>query len=191
MAITTTSVLTVLIDAFLWPASETLFRWRNILVSASSWLYAERPQIYKGTDEIMFSPIVTIIVFPSFLFVVNLSASRWNNSFLLDGSLRNFPQSRTIASIKTVNTDVVVIAISLYNQLDLEKLWIEFGNGIHLRWLPIHEYMSVLGEDTCKTLPIWFAFTCCDTVSGFHGRGKKMAWNTFKSYPPISSTFKR
>ena len=39
--------------------------------------------------------------------------------------------------MKTVDTDVMVIAISLYSHLDLEELWIEFGNGIHLRWLPI------------------------------------------------------
>ena len=32
-------------------------------------------------------------------------------------------------SIQTVDTDVVVIAVSLFRQLNIEKLWIEFGTG--------------------------------------------------------------
>lgn len=29
--------------------------------------------------------------------------------------------------IRTVDTDIVVIALSMFQQLDLEELWIEFG----------------------------------------------------------------
>ena len=49
-------------------------------------------------------------------------------------------------SLKTVDTDVVVFAISLFHKLDLEELWIEFGTGDNLEWLPIHEYAENLGE---------------------------------------------
>ena len=40
-------------------------------------------------------------------------------------------------SIRTVDTDVVVIAVSLFHELNVDKLWIEFGSGRNKRWLPI------------------------------------------------------
>jgi len=70
-------------------------------------------------------------------------------------------------------------------QLDLEELWVECSNGVHLRELPIHEYASKLEGEVCKVSPLWFAFTGCDTVSGFRGRGKKMTRNTLQSHHPV------
>ena len=64
--------------------------------------------------------------------------------------------------IRTVDTDIVVIAIALYDGFDLDELWIEFGTGINQRWLPIHEYSLNLGKEVCDALPVWFAFTGCD-----------------------------
>ena len=93
-------------------------------------------------------------------------------------------------TLKTVDTDVVVIALSQFHKLEIEELWIEFGTGTNLHWLPIHEYANNLGESTCQAMPVWFAFTGCDTVSSFFGRGKKIAWNTLKSYPAVIDTFK-
>eukprot|EP00112_Aurelia_sp_Birch-Aquarium-sp1_P011752 Seg2473.2 transcript_id=Seg2473.2/GoldUCD/mRNA.D3Y31 product="hypothetical protein" protein_id=Seg2473.2/GoldUCD/D3Y31 len=79
-----------------------------------------------------------------------------------------------LLSIRTVDTDVVVIAMHLFRKLNIEELWIEFGTGRHKRWLPVHEYVASLGDDVCAALPFWSAFTGCDTVSSFAGRGKKM-----------------
>ena len=93
-------------------------------------------------------------------------------------------------SLKIVDTDVVIIAISLFHKLDIEELWIEFGTGFNLEWLPIHEYAENLGESICQAMPVWFAFTGCDTISGFFGRGKTLAWNTFKSYSAATDAFK-
>ena len=66
--------------------------------------------------------------------------------------------------MKTVDKDVVVITISPFHKLDLEELWIEFGTGVNLEWLPIQEYAENLGESICQGMPVWFAFTGCDTV---------------------------
>ncbi len=41
----------------------------------------------------------------------------------------------------------------------------------------------------CLTLPVFHAFTGCDTVSAFAGRGKKTAWETWKSFPEVSDAF--
>ena len=92
--------------------------------------------------------------------------------------------------MKTVDAEVVVIAISLFHKFDLEELWTEFGTGFNLEWLPIHEYVENLRESICQAMPVWFVFTGCDTVSTFFARGKRVAWNTFKSYSAATDAFK-
>lgn len=94
-------------------------------------------------------------------------------------------------SIRTVDTDVVVIAVSMFRELNIEKLWIEFGTGRKKRWLPIHSYAAKLGENVCRGLRFWYAFTGCDTVSSFCGRGKRISWDVWKSYPGVTDTFVR
>ena len=94
-------------------------------------------------------------------------------------------------TIVTVDTDVVIIALYHYFDINLEELWIEIGVGKNKRWLLIHQYAKNLGESICRALPFWFTFTGCDTVSSFSGRGKKTAWNTWQSYPEITEAFVR
>ena len=36
-----------------------------------------------------------------------------------------------------------------------------------------------LGWKVCHALPFFHAFTGCDTVSSFHGKGKRKAWDTW------------
>ena len=96
-----------------------------------------------------------------------------------DGSLKNIKK----ISILTVDTDVVVIAIHHFPNLDLEELWIEFGCGKSRRYLPIHQYVQALSRSICSALPLWYSITGCDTVSTFSGRGIL--------YPEIISTFER
>ena len=59
--------------------------------------------------------------------------------------------------IKTVNTDVVIIAISKFTSLQLEELWIELGVGKNRRWIPVHRIVSTLGENKCSALLYWYA----------------------------------
>ena len=40
--------------------------------------------------------------------------------------------------IRTVDTDVVVIAISVIHKLDISSLWIAFGVGKNFRYIPVH-----------------------------------------------------
>ncbi len=52
--------------------------------------------------------------------------------------------------IKVNDTDVVVIAISILpslQELGLQKLWIAFGQGKHLKWIPIHDIVSAIGPE--------------------------------------------
>ena len=40
-----------------------------------------------------------------------------------------------------------------------------------------------------QALPIFHAYTGCDTVSSFNTKGKKTAWETWKTYEDVTSTF--
>jgi len=88
-----------------------------------------------------------------------------------------------------VDTDVVVIAISTFKDINPDELWLAFGTGAKFRYIPIHEVVTNLEPRICSTLPMFHAFSGCDTVSSFNGRGMKTAWNTWKVYPDVTEVF--
>ena len=66
-------------------------------------------------------------------------------------------KGQKIAKIRTVDTDIVVIAISLFNKLTIFKLWVGFGSGKSYRDIPIHSICELLGpEKKCSTT----SFSC-------------------------------
>ena len=66
---------------------------------------------------------------------------------------------RSVA-IKTVDTDVVVLAIScIKTVVGLEELYIAFGTGKQFKILPVHQIVSNLGTSICKALPLFQALT--------------------------------
>jgi ABC-type transport system involved in cytochrome bd biosynthesis fused ATPase/permease subunit len=46
-----------------------------------------------------------------------------------------------------------------------------------------------LGPDKSRVLPLFHAFTGCDTVSAFGGKGKKSAWEAWNVYPNLTKAF--
>ena len=92
-------------------------------------------------------------------------------------------------SIRTVDTDVVVLAVAAAQRHGNTEIWIAFGTGKSFRFLAAHEMARILGPDRCIALPMFHAFTGCDTVSFFGGRGKRTAWDTWRSYNDITSIF--
>uniref|UniRef100_H3B1L6 Uncharacterized protein n=1 Tax=Latimeria chalumnae TaxID=7897 RepID=H3B1L6_LATCH len=77
-------------------------------------------------------------------------------------------EGNKINMINANDTDVIVVAISVLStlkELGLEKLWI-----------PIHEIVSAIGPAKVSGIPCFHAFSGCDIVSVFHGKGKKSAW---------------
>ena len=75
-------------------------------------------------------------------------------------------------NIVSSDTDVVVIGVVVFDDLNMDHLWMTFGKGKYLRWIPIHDIVRSLGPRS-KALPFFHAFTGCDTVSAFVGKGKK------------------
>ncbi|CAC5394392.1 unnamed protein product [Mytilus coruscus] len=90
-------------------------------------------------------------------------------------------------SIKTVVTDVIVIAISVFKDTKADEIWIAWK---HFRYIPIHDIAQSLGPLKSRILPIFQAFTGCDTVSSFAGRGKKTAWDIWNAFPRGLDTHK-
>ena len=44
-------------------------------------------------------------------------------------------------------------------------------------WYNIVFVINELGTDVCKALPFFYAFTGCDSVSSFNGKGKCTFWD--------------
>ena len=65
------------------------------------------------------------------------------------------------------DTDVVVISLYAFFDLGIDQIWFEYGFGKHRRWVAIHTYVSVLGEEVCRALPFWYVLTGCGTVLSF------------------------
>lgn len=68
--------------------------------------------------------------------------------------------------IRTVDTDVVVIAVAVMSELPEDtEVWIAFGTGKDYRYIPVHSIFKSLGPLKSLSLPVFHAFTGCDTVS--------------------------
>jgi hypothetical protein len=77
----------------------------------------------------------------------------------------------------------------IFWRLSCQQLWVAFRVGNHFRYLPIHDLVHALGPQKALALPFVHAFTGCDTVSAFVGRGKKTCWDVWKKYPEVTDTF--
>ena len=95
--------------------------------------------------------------------------------------------------VRTVDTDVVVILIGVF--LDIAAtyptadVWVAFGMGNNHKLFHINTICETLGEQRSKSLPIFHAFSGCDTTSSFNGKGKKSAWQAWNVFPEITDTF--
>ncbi len=91
--------------------------------------------------------------------------------------------------IRTVDTDVIALAVSVVHRLDLQELWIEFGTGKNHRYISINDISNAIGALKSSSIPFVHALTGCDTVSSFLGHGKKGAWDTWNSFPAVTPIF--
>ena len=81
-------------------------------------------------------------------------------------------------TIVSSDTDVVVLAIAVYPDLNIDALSLAFGKGNNFQWMSIDDICKSLGA-RARALPFFHAFTGCDTVSAIVGKGKKPAWQAW------------
>ena len=89
--------------------------------------------------------------------------------------------------LSTVDSDVLVLAVSSVVLLENTELLVAFGTGKHLGYVPVHDIATTLGGEKARALPMFHAFTGCNTVSSFAGRGKKTAFDIWKSVNEVNA----
>jgi hypothetical protein len=65
--------------------------------------------------------------------------------------------------VRTVDMDVVGLCIANVQLLNLDELWVAFGTGKNLRYIPTHSVAQSLGPDKCAAIHFFHAVTGCYT----------------------------
>ena len=99
----------------------------------------------------------------------------------------------TMCFLCTVDTGVLVIVIGKFHELlanhPAADMWMAFGKGKHFKYIHINTICNALGRDKSIALPVFHCFTGCDTTSAFFGKGKKSAWEAWKSFSDVTEAF--
>ena len=78
--------------------------------------------------------------------------------------------------VSTVDTDVVVILVSMYFHFSHVfpdvNICVGFGTGKHFKYYSINSMCQYLGKQKSRTLPFFHTFTGCNTTSQFLCKGK-------------------
>ena len=93
--------------------------------------------------------------------------------------------------IRTVDTDVVVIAVVKYSNLCLIRpdvsVWMAFGMGKNFQYISIDTICEALGPRKAKALLLFYAISGCDATSSFQGKGKNSAWDAWNAYEAVNT----
>ncbi len=75
--------------------------------------------------------------------------------------------------IRTVDSDVVVLAIGHFLALPLDELWVSFGVGTHFRQIAIHEIVKNVNEKAlmCSMLSVGATLCLATSVAGKNQHG--------------------
>ena len=78
--------------------------------------------------------------------------------------------------MRTVDTDVLVLAIAASIRHENKEIWVWFGTGSNKKMISAHDIRIAIGNEKALALPVFHAFTGCDTVSSFKSVGTRTAW---------------
>ena len=102
------------------------------------------------------------------------------DSRIFTHALHAAKQQMTSVLIKACDTDVLDVAVSVFATLQdagMEMLWVEFGQGQFIKWLPIHDMVANLGPDKsvacCSFTPSLAVIFCqlfAEKAKKLHGR---------------------
>ena len=97
--------------------------------------------------------------------------------------------------VKASDTYIIVIAIIVMPTLQAiglqQQLWIAFGQGRNMRWIPANELYGSIGPEKGRGITLFHAFTGCDVVSTFRGKGKKFTLQIWDMCAEASDIFAR
>ena len=78
------------------------------------------------------------------------------------------------AMIFTADANVTVIATSVFSELSLLDLWIEFGKTANRKYILVHEILESLGPELAGCLTLFRILTACNQVSFFQAGEKEL-----------------
>ena len=89
-----------------------------------------------------------------------------------------------IVTIRTVDTDVLVLAISNrhYAENFGSKVQVSFVTDKSIKCYNINSIAAGLGQDVCQGSPFFYAFSDCDSVSSFFNQGKCKMWDRWQEF---------
>ena len=125
------------------------------------------------------SPELLLLLQPLVLLLLQPGGGRYQNT--TPCCTRCVMQDYKKVLICTVDTDVVILAVTAAGPLGNDELWVALNLLLNCRFLPANEVAAALGPKKCRGLPVFHIFTGCDTVSCFSGRGNNKAWGTWKA----------
>ena len=73
------------------------------------------------------------------------------------------------------DTDVLVVCLAFKSYIQ-SSMFIKCSSQTIVKYLDVSRIVERTGASTCKSLPGFYAFTVCDTVSVFQGRGKVLVF---------------
>ena len=107
--------------------------------------------------------------------------------------LHALKQGEQTICVRIVDTDVVVILAGTFHDLvatqPLADIWVAFGMGKNCRFYHINAICESLREPQSRALPVFHAFSGCDTTSAFNGKGKKSVWQAWQAFEDVTETF--
>ena len=86
------------------------------------------------------------------------------------------------------DTDIIVLGISFFSDIGVDKLWVSFGIGNKLRNISTHDICSTMSSTKAKALSVFHALTGTDNTSFFSGTGKKSAYAKWSTRPELTTT---
>ena len=94
--------------------------------------------------------------------------------------------------VRTIDTDVFILVGLFFDLVSIQPscdFWIAFGIGKNYRLYHINSIYESLGEPRSRALPVFHAFSGCDSASAFNGKGKKSLWQAWQAYDDATETF--
>ena len=93
------------------------------------------------------------------------------------------------ALIRTVDTDVLVLAVATAAKNNERNVYVSFGVGSSHQIIDATAIATALGYEKSVALPVFHAFTGCDTVSSLKSIGKKTAWQRWNAFADVTEAF--
>ena len=91
--------------------------------------------------------------------------------------------------MRTVDSDIIIIAILLFRHLGFEQLWVGYGKGKYYTDVPIHTICNNLGDFKSQGLAFFQSLMGVDLTSAFRTIGRRTGRNVWEENPEFDQTF--